>query len=325
MSRARAVLAYGIAAACLVWLFHDLDWRRLAAGVTGMHWGWAALAIVFDVVSYYCQGWRWELLLRPLGRITPLRATQAIYAGLFTNEVLPLRMGEVVRTYLVARWLAVRFTAVIPSLVVERFFDALWLAATIGVAAIFVELPRNLLRAGDILGAIVLAGTAGFGWLVFRKTRGETGVTPGFFGRLLAALDSGLRDIGRSRPLYLSLAVSFLLLLGQILAYWLIMWAYGLRMSFWVGTVVLLIVHLGTAIPNAPANVGTYQFFTVVGLELFGVDKTVAAGFSLVVFFLLTFPLWVIGSFALSRSGMTLASVRKRVGELSVTAPDPAA
>jgi hypothetical protein len=47
------------------------------------------------------------------------------------------------------------------------------------------------------------------------------------------------------------------------------------------------------------------------------VDKTLAAGFSLVVFFLLTVPLWVIGSFAVSRSGMTLAGMRGEIRKAS--------
>ncbi|MFI5174362.1 MAG: hypothetical protein ACHQKY_05865, partial [Terriglobia bacterium] len=89
----------------------------------------------------------------------------------------------------------------------------------------------------------------------------------------------------------------------------------GLRLPWWTGAVVFLIVHLGTALPNAPANVGTYQFFTVVGLTLFGVDKTLATGFSVVVFILLTVPLWILGFFALSQTGMTLRTIRSEIAK----------
>jgi hypothetical protein len=47
-------------------------------------------------------------------------------------------------------------------------------------------------------------------------------------------------------------------------------------------------------------------------LTLFGVDKTIATGFSVVVFVALTFPLWLLGALALGQSGATLASVRAR-------------
>jgi uncharacterized membrane protein YbhN (UPF0104 family) len=94
------------------------------------------------------------------------------------------------------------------------------------------------------------------------------------------------------------------------MSFWLVMRAYGLDLPFPAGVAVILIVHLGTAVPNAPANIGTYQFFTVTGLTLFGVDKSSAAGFSLAVFAILTLPLWALGSWALGRSGLTLLAVR---------------
>lgn len=79
-----------------------------------------------------------------------------------------------------------------------------------------------------------------------------------------------------------------------------------------------LIVRLGTAIPGAPSNIGTYQFFCVVGLTLFGVDKTLATGFSVVVFFLLTLPLWALGLLAVSRSGTTLPALRDQIRKLRI-------
>ena len=85
--------------------------------------------------------------------------------------------------------------------------------------------------------------------------------------------------------------------------------ASGLDATPWVGAATLLIVQLGTAIPNAPANLGTYQFFCVVGLMHFGIDKPVAVGFSVVVFVILTVPLWLLGSGALGRSGLSLTAL----------------
>jgi hypothetical protein len=86
-----------------------------------------------------------------------------------------------------------------------------------------------------------------------------------------------------------------------------------LSASIWEGAAVLLIVHFGTAIPNAPSNIGTYQFFTVLGLMLFGVDKTTATGFSVAVFVILTVPLWVIGFIAVSRTGMSFRDIRSAI------------
>jgi len=322
----QAPVGYLLAAACLIWVLREVHPREVFRSMTNIHWGWVALAMLFDILSYLCQGWRWELLLRPVGRIGVLRTTQAVYVGLFANEILPMRAGELVRSYLVSRWIPARFSAVIPSVVVERLFDGVWLAICIGVTAIFVPLPKNLLEAGDVLGAAVLIGTGLFLYLVHRR-RTEAPAPAGaesprwkplgLLRSFLVHLEAGLKAIGTSKSFYAAFAISSALLAGQILAFWLIMLAYGFSLSFWAGAVVLLIVHLGTAIPNAPANVGTYQFFVFVGLTLFGVEKTVAAGFSFVVFFLLTVPLWIIGLVALSRTGMSLSLIRGEIRRLA--------
>jgi glycosyltransferase 2 family protein len=127
----------------------------------------------------------------------------------------------------------------------------------------------------------------------------------------------GIRDIGRSRFFYSSFGISLFLLLGQILSYWLVMQAYGLKLSFWHGAAVFLVVHIGTIIPGAPSNIGTYQFFTVVGLTLFGIDKTLATSFSIVVFFILTIPLWVVGMVVFSRLGLSLKKVQTEITALA--------
>lgn len=321
----RQVLGYLIAIACLMWVFHGIHVERLFQQVKSIRWGWIVLAIFFDTFSYYAQGLRWELLLRPRGKLSTLKTTQAIYIGLFTNEIVPLRAGELVRAYLVSHWIPTGFFSVIPSMIIERLSDGIWLAIGIGITAILVQLPGNLVKAADILGILVLAGTILFIYLVVREEKAITAGHPeehtGFkpfraLIRLIERLAGGIKEIGISRYLLLSFSASSLVLISQILSFWLVMLGYGLKVSIWTGAAVLLIEHLGTTIPNAPSNLGTYQFFTVVGLSLFGVDKTTATGFSVVVFIVLTIPLWLIGLFAISRSGMSLKQIRAEITKL---------
>jgi hypothetical protein len=120
-------LSYLLAVFGLVWVFHDFHPAEFWRQVVGIDWWWVLPALVLDVLSYLSQGERWRRLLRPLGRISTLRTTQAIYAGLFINEILPMRVGEIGRAYLVSRWLERPFLAVVPSMAVERLMDAVWL------------------------------------------------------------------------------------------------------------------------------------------------------------------------------------------------------
>src|SRR5512142_2041592 len=123
----RIAAGWAFAAACLIWVFHDVHPRKVLDSLVIARWVFVAPAIVFDVATYVLQGARWSLLLRPVGRITTCRATQEIYTGLFTNEMLPLRIGEGVRAYLVSRWMESPVRAVLPSMLVERLLDAVCL------------------------------------------------------------------------------------------------------------------------------------------------------------------------------------------------------
>jgi uncharacterized protein (TIRG00374 family) len=316
-SRVQRALVYSIATACLVWVFHNVHPRQLLASMFIANWGLVALAIIADILTYVLQAFRWKLLLTPVGRLSALRAAQGIYAGLFTNELVPLRFGELVRAFLVSRWLSSRFTAVLPSMMIERFLDAIWLGVGIALAAIFVPLPKDLVEAGEILGGIVLLAALLFLWVVFgmkKEPECSEGASsprvlswPRRFGLQLA---SGLRDIGISYPLYLAALLSVGMLAFQALALWFMLLACRIDLPLGGAAAVLLVVRLGTAIPNAPANVGSFQFFTVLALRLFGEDKTVAAGFSMVYFLALTVPLWILGLLAISRTGFSLSTIR---------------
>jgi uncharacterized protein (TIRG00374 family) len=320
----RYAIGWLLAAAGLIWVLYDIHPSKLAGQLAGIDWRWVALALVCDVVSYVVQGVRWQLLLRPVGKISLLQATQAIFAGLFANEVLPMRPGEFLRSYLASRWAGASFVAILPSIIVERLFDGVWIAVGIGLSAILAPLPEDLIKAGETFGAIIALIVALFIFLVLRPPRPRQGGRPANRGllkwrplRAIAALftrmSEGLRETSRTKEFYLAFVLSLLFLVLQMLAFWLIMLGYGLRLSLWIGVAVYVIVNMGTAIPNTPANVGSYQFFTVLGLTLFGVDKTSATGFSLVVFTLLTLPPLVIGFLALSRSGMSLATIREEL------------
>jgi glycosyltransferase 2 family protein len=321
----KTILGYAIAALCLIWVFYDVRFSELIKSTATINWWWVSGAVAFNIFTYACQGLRWNLLLHPIGRISTWKATEAIYAGLFVNDVLPMRLGEVLRIFLVSRWLPVPFAAVVPSILVERFFDAIWLALSFGITVLVIPLPQYLVNAEGILGFTALASTILFIYLALHE-RGDSGTRSSnaksflrpirWVSGLLEKIAGGVGDIGRSPYFYSSFIVSLFFLFAQILAFWFVMLAFGLKLSVWQGAVVFLIVHIGTVIPSAPSNLGTYQFFTVVGLTIFGINKTLATSFSIIVFLILTLPLLAIGMLVFGRLGLSLKMIQTDISSL---------
>ena len=77
-----------------------------------------------------------------------------------------------------------------------------------------------------------------------------------------------------------------------------------------IGTVVLVIVRIGTLIPNAPANLGSYQFFCVFAMRLLGVENNNAKIFSTIMFWGLTIPPLIGGAVAVALTGLNLGEIR---------------
>jgi glycosyltransferase 2 family protein len=288
----RPVVGVAVAAACLAWLFHDVSIASVLRGLHGVHWSWVVAAIVAQLASYGLQGARWRLLLRPVGRISWLRATEAIYAGLFTNEIMPARPGELLRAYIVSCALGARLRTVLGSIVVERIFDGTWVCAALLLTIATAPLPAMFLQIGLAFVAIFLIVTLTVVLMARRSSTAAFGAT---------VRQSVLNGGGGS-----AFVISAFFFLGQVLAFWLVMRGYGIHRGLLTALGTAVVIQLGTAIPNAPANVGTYQLACVAGLEMFGIDKATATGFSVVVFIVLTAPVWLLGAIALARSATHL-------------------
>lgn len=326
-----AWLGYAIAAACLVWVFYDFHVRRALEELADVSWKWVILGIVFDVLSYVVQGVRWKFLLSPFGHVKKREAIRAVFIGLFANALFPLRPGEVLRAYLVSKSEDIRFVTVIGSVLVERLIDLVVTTAALGLAIVSFRIPspERFRHAADALGIATLALLGLFVALIVyielrfggdpRRMYGGRRVP----GKLMSAL-VGLHAMGTSPSFYPAVFTSLLMPFCQLLALWAMMEAYGIGLpgsaGFVEALIVLLVINLGVSLPNAPANVGSYQFFCVLGLSIFATDKTSASGFSVFAFVMLTVPVVLIGLYAALRSGLSVRSMREEMTRLPAEA-----
>ncbi len=296
---------------CLVWTLRDAKLGELREDLATMDWKWVAVAVVADIGVYFLQGFRWSLLLRPVEPVGFWRAVRAIYIGLFANEVLPLRAGEVLRCYLLSIWTALPFSVSLSSFVIERIFDGIWLSLGLLLTLRLVPLPRQfryLVDGGWVLGLIVLGGALLLGVAMFRRGRKAAegpiappiaGLRGGWRGHLSVLMqDLGL--IGHSRYLYLALLQSLPYLLVQTIPVWASFHGYGFDLGLVEAFALMVILRLGSVIPQAPGNLGLFQFLTKEVLEkIFNVVPDQAARFSLVLWGIVTLPLLIGGFIAL--------------------------
>ena len=80
----------------MAWVLNGAGLTHIWGEIRRMQWAWVSLAVSTNVLVYLLQGWRWKLLLRPIEPVPFFHTVRAIYVGLFANEVLPLRAGELI-------------------------------------------------------------------------------------------------------------------------------------------------------------------------------------------------------------------------------------
>jgi glycosyltransferase 2 family protein len=281
--------------------------------IRDMSWQWVLVAAVSDVLLYVLQAWRWLLILKPVEPVSLWTSVRAIYIGLFANEVLPLRAGELIRCVLVTRWSSVPVSVSFASALIERIFDGIWLMACFFFTLSVAELPHVLERAGYLLGIIIAVAGVIIGFGMYARKQ-SISLFFGFpFPRWFNILVEDLHLIGHSRYLYFAFFVSGAFMLVQVLPIYAVIQAYGLDLDSTLisALTMMVLLRLSAVVPQAPGNLGLFQEVAFRTLIVFGVYGAVAKRFSLILWAVVTIPLVVVGFLILALSGASMARLHR--------------
>lgn len=281
--------------------------------IRDMSWQWIVVAAVSDVLVYVLQGWRWLLILKPVEPVSLWTSARAIYIGLFANEVLPLRAGELIRCFLVTRWSSIPVSVSFASALIERIFDGIWLMACFFFTLSVAELPHVLERAGYLLGIIIVVAACIIGIGMYARKQSISLFFGFTFPKWFNILVEDLHLIGHSRYLYFAFFVSGAFMLAQILPIYAVIQAYGLDLDSTLisALTMMVLLRLSAVVPQAPGNLGLFQEVAFRTLIVFGVYGAVAKRFSLILWAVVTIPLVVVGFLTLSLSGASIAHLHR--------------
>jgi glycosyltransferase 2 family protein len=337
-SRIFTLVTILVSLACLGWALHGVSWTELWEEIRELDWRWVAAGVVAEVVAYVIQGWRWSLLLRPVAPVSTPVTSRAIFVGLFANEVLPLRAGELIRCFLLTRWSGIPISVTLASALIERIFDGLVLMVGVFFSFRYLKqfpLSHGQARAlgivadsGIFLAVLILICSALLAVAMYWREQALDRILDArIFGWAHVFIED-LHRIGHSRYLYLSALASVPHLLMQIVPIYAVMQAYGLDEASWKGAAALMVLlRLGSAAPQAPGNLGLFQVLSTLGLTLFGVQAAMARRFTLILWGVVTLPLVIVGFIDVIVTGAKIgdmhreaqAQMRARQDELSRT------
>jgi uncharacterized membrane protein YbhN (UPF0104 family) len=277
----------------------DLDWR------------WASLGLVLSVIVFAWGAIRWCMVLHPVEDVSRWDAVRSIYVGLFANEVLPLRAGEIIRCYLLARWSEIPMSVVLASALIERILDGVWLVLCLLIGLRYVRLPWEFVAGGYFLAILVAACGGLVGAAMFWKEQALDYLERSKAFQWVHVLIKDLHLIGHSRYLYYAALASLPNILIQVFPiYALIRADHHLdKVSFGAAFILMVMLRMGSVIPQAPGNLGTFNAITVLGLHLFGVPFVEARPFSVFLLAASTVPLMIAGLIAVAVTGTKMGEI----------------
>jgi uncharacterized membrane protein YbhN (UPF0104 family) len=173
------------------------------------------------------------------------------------------------------------------------------------------HLPGVLLKGGYFLGALILVLSGVLAFAMYARKQSLDKVFGIAWPKWFDTLIDDLHLIGHSRYLYFAFAVSGVYLLGQILPIYCLVRANVLPVSWMASFTMMVLLRLSSVVPQAPGNLGAFQWVAARTLMMFGLGTAHAKRFSLILWAVVTLPLLVVGFIAVTMEGINLSHLHK--------------
>jgi uncharacterized protein (TIRG00374 family) len=304
-----------------------VNFAEVLGYVRSAHPGPILLGLVLATLTFVLRIFRWQLLLTgDDGRRLPaVQLWHAIAMGFMANNVLPLRMGEVVRTFAASKLTGTRFTAALASIAVERLFDALTVVGLLALGLLTADLPAGAVagfgvhRIVTLAGLAALAGLALAGLVVAFPLVAERAVRALIPGERLAtrlvgliegirqgmsALGSPGRVVG---VIFWSLAVWLL----SALSFQVMFAAFDISVGFSGALLMQGLIMFGIALPSTPGYVGAFELPIIAVLALYTVPDSLAAAYALTYHVTTFLPITLLGAWSVFRTNLGLTAFRR--------------
>lgn len=284
-------LSMVVAAVFLFLAFRNVPLADLGAALRRFDLRWLIPAFAISFTLQVFRAWRWQLELRPLARIGLGKLWVVTSVAYMAINLLPARLGEVVRPWLLSRRTRVTMSNVVGNLVIEKTMDSIVIVFYILVGLLTTRNLPAWVRRGAIVPAVAAAVLVALVALLWWKgepfvDRSIVRFLPERFSaglkRGLRAFLDGMKILPDGRLLGTVFVVSLALWFLPILSSYVIIRAFSFEVPFSAAVIVFIFIGFGTALPNAPGMIGTYQYACQLALGLFGVDATSALAYGLV-------------------------------------------
>jgi hypothetical protein len=298
-----------ISAVFLYLAFHKVNLQQMITAFSAVRVWYIVLAVIIYLFGLWIRAYRWKFLVNPVKQIPNTRLFPIMIIGYMANNVLPLRMGDIYRAYVLGKKENISKSASLATIVVERIFDGLSMIMflVIGLFALqshplFTPQERTIIF---FLSSSLLALFFFLMLMIWKRKLAEsilhwgTGCLPTRFGgkcqRWSSAFLDGLTVLRSGSVTIIVLGLSLFSWLIEAVMYLFVGYAMQLVVPYYAGPIILAVSNLGMMIPSSPGAIGTFEYFFARSATLFSIDSTVAVSYAILVHALWWLPITILG------------------------------
>jgi hypothetical protein len=292
---------------------------QLNAVITGIRQADSiSVAIVLFLIfgAQLLRSSRWGLLLEPLEPLSQRLLLPITSIGFLFVWILPARLGEVARPYLLQQNSKVGLSPAMGSVVLERLIDSTFLVLLLTICLPALRLPGLILSAFKgfvfiLLAAVLLVLLGSLPKFRQRVFQVVFKVLPTswseFLTRIAENFYSGMQAVMSVKRLLAILALTSIIWGTGLAAFLVLFHSMDLQLGLLAGTTVLVLTCLGIALPAAPGFIGNYHYACIVAMGLFGVAKDTALAYAILMHFLTILVLVAMGLFFINVSKLKVS------------------
>ena len=305
----QAIVGIAVSVVAIIIVLGSVDLARTAEVLGRTAPAWLLLVAAFIAGDVLVRAVRWQRLLAPIRHVAYGSMLAYLLVGYLANNVLPARLGELVRSHYLGDREGMSRTATLGTVVVERVVDTAVVVAIAAVAILVLNVRgvvTNAVLIGIAIVAILVVGLA-IGVAAHRLPGAEAVARRAArwprVGDLVTKLRTGLAVAGRPRTLFETLALSVVAWAATLLAFAAAGQAVGLELRIGEAALLSSGVALASAIPAGPGYLGTYELAAVKIAEALGLPTDEAFATALIVHATILVVTSIGGAVALSRLG----------------------
>jgi len=275
------------------------------------------IPLLFIFFSIMLSSFKWQKISG--GNVRFADTFISLMIGLFVNNVLPARIGEIAKGYVLSKRKGISFTYAISTVFVDRIFD---LAGLLLITLVFFpkhSLPLNVSQAIYVLIGLLTACVILL--IVFSRERFANTIAGKLkkiqkpflakFAKRIIEIQGNLKRIQSPLNIILFIVIAFFQWLSMSAALYFVMLTLGVHIKFVYAPFVCALLNMGLTIPSSPGYIGVYQFLLVYLLSIFDVPKH--EGFTASVLFhaLWYIPYNLVGFSLLMKEHLKIGELRK--------------